>query len=463
VTARRRLIVAADDFGMSPGVNAGILRAHRDGILTETSLMVRGAAVAEAVALARATPSLGIGLHPTLGQGHCAAPPSESPVLVDAAGRFADDPVWTGMRYFFTPGARAQLRREITAQLDAFAATGLPLSHVDGHLTIHMHPVAVGVLVLVAVPVFVGVPVAVAVTVALAVPVGVPVGVKVGVSVSVAVAVTVAVAVPAPQALSLLGPHGRTFQHIADVRMTPCWTGLFAFDPPIDVGADARRWTQGPIVWAASNSSKPDRPRSPQCWVVHASPGWSREHIDLDSTGAARLLLQAFQDSVGQKLPMPIQSIFDGDLGDLLDLASHGLPGDDGKMPELAAKPAKMPRAKVRLNAARALGRCLEISQEQRFLHWQVAFPGVWREWSASERQGGFDAIIGNPPWDRMKYQEVEWFAARRSEVAKAQTAAQRKKLIDGLRRKQDPRVKDYEKAIWSAETAPPGDPPAGV
>lgn len=147
MTARRRLIVAADDFGMSPGVNAGILRAHRDGILTETSLMVRGAAVAEAVALARATPSLGVGLHLTLVQGHCAAPPSEIPLLTDAAGRFADDPVWTGMRYFFTPGARAQLRREITAQLDAFAATGLPLSHVDGHLTIHMHPVAVAVLI----------------------------------------------------------------------------------------------------------------------------------------------------------------------------------------------------------------------------------------------------------------------------------------------------------------------------
>src|SRR5690606_30174316 len=59
-------------------------------------------------------------------------------------------PVWTGMRYFFTPGARAQVRREIIAQLDAFAATGLPLSHVDGHLTIHMHPVALEVLLEVA-------------------------------------------------------------------------------------------------------------------------------------------------------------------------------------------------------------------------------------------------------------------------------------------------------------------------
>ena len=146
MTARPRLIVAADDFGMSPGVNAGILRAHREGILTETSLMVRGAAVEEAVALARDTPSLGVGLHLTLLQGHCTAPPAAIPLLVDADGRFSDNPVWTGMRYFFVPGIREQLRREITAQLEAFTATGLPLSHVDGHLTIHMHPSVVAIL-----------------------------------------------------------------------------------------------------------------------------------------------------------------------------------------------------------------------------------------------------------------------------------------------------------------------------
>lgn len=146
MTARRRLIVAADDFGMSPGVNAGILRAHREGILTETSLMVRGAAADEAIALARATPSLSVGLHLALLQGHCAAAPREIPLLADAAGRFSDNPIWSGMRYFFVPGIRAQLRREITAQLDAFLATGLPLSHVDGHLTIHMHPSALAVL-----------------------------------------------------------------------------------------------------------------------------------------------------------------------------------------------------------------------------------------------------------------------------------------------------------------------------
>lgn len=144
--APRRLIVSADDFGLSAGVNAAVIRAHRDGILTDAGLMVTGAGAADAVALARAHPTLSVGLHLVLVQGHAVTPPARIPRLADARGRFADHPIWTGLRYGFTPGVRAQLRREIRAQLDAFRATGLPLSHVDGHLTIHMHPTVLGLL-----------------------------------------------------------------------------------------------------------------------------------------------------------------------------------------------------------------------------------------------------------------------------------------------------------------------------
>ncbi len=147
MSAQRRLIVAADDFGMSAGVNAGIVRAHRDGILTDASLMVNGQAFAEAVALARAHPALSVGLHLMLVQGRAAAPPHEIPLLAGADGRFGDHPIGAGMRYFFTPGVQSQLRREVIAQLDRFRATGLPLSHVDGHLTIHMHPVVLDILI----------------------------------------------------------------------------------------------------------------------------------------------------------------------------------------------------------------------------------------------------------------------------------------------------------------------------
>ena len=147
MTVRRRLIVAADDFGMSAGVNAGILRAHRDGILGDASLMVNGQAFAEAVELARVTPTLSVGLHLVLVQGRAALTASDIPLLVDGDGLFGNAPIAAGFRYFFTPGVRAQLRREIVAQLEKFLATGLPLSHIDGHLTIHMQPAVLEILV----------------------------------------------------------------------------------------------------------------------------------------------------------------------------------------------------------------------------------------------------------------------------------------------------------------------------
>ncbi len=144
---RRRLILSADDFGMSRGVNEGIIRAHRDGLLTEASLMVNGAAFAEAVELARAHPRLGVGLHLVLVQGRASSPPERVPRLVDRGGHFGNAPIASGLRYFFQPGMGAQLRQEIAAQLEKFAATGLPLSHVDGHLTIHMHPTVNRILI----------------------------------------------------------------------------------------------------------------------------------------------------------------------------------------------------------------------------------------------------------------------------------------------------------------------------
>jgi hopanoid biosynthesis associated protein HpnK len=150
MTMARRLIISADDFGLSPGVNAGIMRAHRDGVLTDASLMVNGAACAEAVELARATPTLSVGLHLVLVQGHATTPPEAIPKLVDADGMFRTNPVAVGFRYFFTPGIHRQLEREICAQLEKYVQTGLPLSHVDGHLNIHAHPTVLNILLRVA-------------------------------------------------------------------------------------------------------------------------------------------------------------------------------------------------------------------------------------------------------------------------------------------------------------------------
>ena len=74
------------------------------------------------------------------------------------------------------------------------------------------------------------------------------------------------------------------------------------------------------------------------------------------------------------------------------------------------------------------------VAHREGFLHWEAAFPGVWHHWQSFRPAGGFDAVIGNPPWDRIKLQEVEWFAIRDPAIARAPTAAARKAAIQKLR-----------------------------
>ncbi len=87
------------------------------------------------------------------------------------------------------------------------------------------------------------------------------------------------------------------------------------------------------------------------------------------------------------------------------------------------------------------------IADREGFLHWEVAFPGVWRRWQDVRPEGGFDAIIGNPPWDKIKLQEVEWFATRTPELALAPTAAARKKGIRQLREQGSSLATDFDAA----------------
>jgi chitin disaccharide deacetylase len=142
----RRLIVNADDFGASSEINAAVIQAHREGILTSASLMVGGAAFEEAVALAREHPTLGIGLHLTLVCGRPVLPPQQIPGLVQADGALEGNATRAGCRWFFRPSLRPQLEAEIRAQFERFAATGLRLDHVNSHLNTHLHPVVLGIL-----------------------------------------------------------------------------------------------------------------------------------------------------------------------------------------------------------------------------------------------------------------------------------------------------------------------------
>ena len=83
----KQLILNADDFGLTPGVNRGIIRAHQEGILTSTTLMATAPAFEDAVALARANPQLGVGCHLVLVGGQAVTPYAEIPSLAAPDGK----------------------------------------------------------------------------------------------------------------------------------------------------------------------------------------------------------------------------------------------------------------------------------------------------------------------------------------------------------------------------------------
>ena len=108
--------------------------------------MVAAPAAVHAVACARRLPRLGVGLHLVLVEGAPALPPCRVDHLVDERGRFRSDLVRLGIAIAASRTARRQLREEIGAQFAAFAATGLPLDHVNAHRHFHLHPVVASLI-----------------------------------------------------------------------------------------------------------------------------------------------------------------------------------------------------------------------------------------------------------------------------------------------------------------------------
>ena len=129
-----------------------------------------------------------------------------------------------------------------------------------------------------------------------------------------------------------------------------------------------------------------------------------------------------------------LSAYFNGVFGDPIDVASGR---QEVFSPEV--------RAGERFTGL--LDKAQQLLDDERFFNWQVAFPGVWSEWESAGLTGGFDAVIGNPPWDRMKLQQVEWFATRHCELAMAQRASDRKRLIADLEKAGDPLARDFEEA----------------
>jgi hopanoid biosynthesis associated protein HpnK len=143
----KRLIVNADDFGLSPEVNAGIMRAHRDGILRGASLMVAERAARAAAELARDNPALDVGLHAVVCRGRSMLDASRLGTAVSASGEFMDSPVSAGMRYFFDRSMRAAMTDELRAQVERHLELVGYLNHIDGHLNFHVHPLFADILV----------------------------------------------------------------------------------------------------------------------------------------------------------------------------------------------------------------------------------------------------------------------------------------------------------------------------
>jgi hopanoid biosynthesis associated protein HpnK len=140
------LVVTADDFGAAVEVNEAVEIAHERGILTAASLMVAGAAVADAIERARRLPRLGVGLHLDLTEGRPVLSVDRVPDLVGRDGRFRTNLGLTGLRVATSGRVREQMRAEIDAQFAAFAATRLTFDHVNAHRHFHVHPVIAGMV-----------------------------------------------------------------------------------------------------------------------------------------------------------------------------------------------------------------------------------------------------------------------------------------------------------------------------
>lgn len=136
----RRLVVNADDLGLTVGVNNGIFDAHDRGVLTSASLFANAPATTDAIRRVRFRPSLGVGVHLTLVDGAPTLPPSRVPSLVKDDGRFRAS--WKPFIVACLRGRVAldEIERELTAQIERIRAEGIRPTHLDAHKHVHAFP-----------------------------------------------------------------------------------------------------------------------------------------------------------------------------------------------------------------------------------------------------------------------------------------------------------------------------------
>ena len=136
-----RLIVNADDFGLTAGVNRAILELHRAGVVTSATLMARGGATEEAIGLALSAPALGVGCHVVLVGGEPVLPQGEIPTLADAStGRFQPTLGAFLKRLLAGRIRSAEIEAEAGAQIELLQSKGVALTHIDTHKHVHIFP-----------------------------------------------------------------------------------------------------------------------------------------------------------------------------------------------------------------------------------------------------------------------------------------------------------------------------------
>ncbi len=136
-----RLIINADDFGLTPGINRSILELHRAGVLTSATLMATGPAFDEAVAIASSTPTLGVGCHVVLTDGVPASRPETIPSLLGPDGKTFRPSLLSFVQALLRGQIReSDIEREAQAQIDRIQQTGLSLTHADTHKHTHLFP-----------------------------------------------------------------------------------------------------------------------------------------------------------------------------------------------------------------------------------------------------------------------------------------------------------------------------------
>jgi chitin disaccharide deacetylase len=139
ISMQTRLIINADDFGLTPGVNRAIAELHDAGAVTSATLMATGAAFDDAVALARARPTLGVGCHILLVDGTPVSDPSTIPTLLAPNRRtFRNSPADFALGVLRGAVSQDDIQREAFAQIQKLQRTGLKLTHVDTHKHTHL-------------------------------------------------------------------------------------------------------------------------------------------------------------------------------------------------------------------------------------------------------------------------------------------------------------------------------------